>query len=322
MMSPSLRIGLLSDTHLRDPGVEPVWPATWAYPLALEKARWAADLFTGKLDAPPRDLVVAAGDLIDGYCPNAHYDLEHLRRFLDQHLPIPLLACLGNHENIDGTDHAATRRFLDITGAPSPNYWRDIAGVRFVVLDTSDSLHDPSPGTQTRTAFLDHALSQAAIDGLPVIVVSHVPLLPMREEEIYRQSFGWRTYKLLDPQALEVLDRHEERVIAVLSGHIHLTGVVERRGVLHIVSAGTSTYPADVALIDLHEDRLDLTMRSAPPHLLCREGNMHGHERHGRDFTDSDHPDPESYLWGTQDERLASWPLTGFRRPAPHPTDL
>lgn len=99
------------------------------------------------------------------------------------------------------------------------------------------------------------------------------------------------------------MDEHADSIVAVLSGHLHLTGVVVRKGVHHVSVSGTASYPCDFASFDVFPDRIRMRLHSLPAKLQTPDTNIHGRRRHKVDFTDATHPTPESYVRGNPSER-------------------
>jgi hypothetical protein len=128
-------------------------------------------------------------------------------------------------------------------------------------------------------------------------------MIPIREEPVLAKSFGFVSYATKDPELLSLVDEHAESIAAVLSGHLHLTGVVVRKGVHHISVSGTASYPCDFASFDVFPDRIHMRIQSLPEELRTPETNIHGRRRHKVDFTDASHPTAESYVCGNPSER-------------------
>ena len=141
-----------------------------------------------------------------------------------------------------------------------------------------------------------------------MIVACHVPLVSIREESVMIESFGLPTYKVAEPGMREILQHHRHHVSAVLSGHVHLSGVVHQQEIAHISVSGTAGLPHDVALHSVYPDALDTQLISLPESTHTPSTNIHGITYHDRDMTDSTHPEHLSYLSGNPDERQLSTP--------------
>lgn len=313
-----LRLHQWNDLHVRDHAVTSDGAG---YPNCNGKAAWLLACARGEVDGcGPSDLVLSAGDLV---CRDLDADFAYLRRNLLDPLPVPLLPCVGNHENRQGEGMADHNRTYDRWFGPG---WHDylftVSGLAFVVLDTSGAHRQPDAITGRRRAFFERALERAG--AAPVVLVTHVPLVAMRREAALAPSFGFSSWKVLDGDLLAAVESHAERVVAVLSGHLHLSCVVVRDGIYHIDPSGTAGYPADFAAIDVYGDRLEVEMLRAPAALIGDPGpgNIHGSRRHGVDYTDADHIDHESYLSGNETERRFTVPLGGRRHAGPGPHDL
>ena len=207
------------------------------------------------------------------------------------------------------------RRLRRLYGPGWHNYLYTVGGIAFVVVDTSGAHRPADEVTAARAAFVTRAFERAA--NMPVILLSHVPLVAMRKEEILRSSFGFSSWKIVEPSLLDMVTGHADRVIAVLCGHIHISGIRVVHGVHHVMPSGTAGYPMDFASFDVYPDHIDVTMHRAPAALLGDRsaGNIHGARRHGVDYVDDEHTDHESYLSGNPAERRCTIPLDGARRP-------
>jgi hypothetical protein len=131
----------------------------------------------------------------------------------------------------------------------------------------------------------------------------------MRDPEILEKSFGFSHWMVRDPGMLEIVERNADRIIAVFSGHLHLTGIREQKGVYHVVPAGTYGYPADFASIEVYSDRLEVQMHAVPNEWQTCDCDIHGQPRHKINYTDNEHQDHEHYLWGNPEERKAIIPI-------------
>lgn len=301
-----------NDFHIRDEGVAGRSPG---YPRGNEKAAWARRCALGRGGIEPPDLTVSAGDLIDGEIADYGCDFAALQSVLLDGLTMPVLPCLGNHENQqDEGDPASNAGYDRFHGTAWHNYAYTVGGLAFIVIDSSGGHRGVDEVSTARLEFAARALRRFA--GMPILVVTHIPLVPMREPAVLAASFGFSSWLNLDPRLLGLIESHASDVVAVLSGHLHITAAREQRGIYHVVPSGTAGYPTDFASFDVYADRLEVKMHAAPAGLLDagKEGNIHGRPRHATDYTDSGHPDHESYLWGSAAEREFVIPLTGTKR--------
>lgn len=272
----------------------------------------------GRDPAFPRpDLVLLAGDLID--IPGE----PALRRFNE--LAGPLLAgrtlvVPGNHDvQPPETPDPADPLWSLLSAHPAGEAVR-FHGVNFILLNDADGDKRTYPWSEARNRWFAETLERCA--GEPVIVAAHVPLVALRDPEPLAAGFDFPTWKNQDPQEalLRLVDRHAGSIIAVLSGHLHLTGRVERNGVSHIVPAGLMSWPYDVGRYDFYPDRVEVRMVSLPadavdPGALRRHRLCNGvHDRHARAYTDTRHPTPEGYIRGLAEERAFTIPLQGAKR--------
>ena len=131
----------------------------------------------------------------------------------------------------------------------------------------------------------------------------------MRDRDVLHESFGFRSYRCLEVEILDLLDVYGADVQLVVSGHLHLTGMVNRRGVRHLVTAGTASFPHDYAVITVTNRRIEVEVRSLPKSLHEPASNIHGPPRYAKGYTDSKHKTHASYLRGLATERNFSIPL-------------
>jgi hypothetical protein len=210
----------------------------------------------------------------------------HLGDFIDRDfksfdvmLPIldglghPVRHLLGNHDyDVADADKARVPKKL---GMPSDYYSFAHAGVRFVMLDTTDISpykHPPGPATDaakkqlaaareakhpgarpyngalgnTQLEWLDTTLKAAATAGERVLVCGHHPVLPEEGHII------WNHHALL-----EVIEKHP-CVAAYFCGHNH-AGAYARRNGRHFVTFRSILHKPDqnaFSIIHLHADRI------------------------------------------------------------------
>lgn len=297
--------------HVRNPAIADRPPP---YPKANEKAQWAVACAKGEHGIAPPDFILSAGDIVDGEIPDRGDDFTYLKNELLNTLPIPFMPCLGNHENQQGEGIPESYAPYDACFGPGlRNYVFTCRGIGFLVVDTSGAHRTPDHVTAARREFAQRAFKH--LGNRPTFVVTHVPLIPMREEEILKTSFGFSSWRVVDPGLLNVVEAHQDTVVAVLSGHLHLTGLRTQNGIPHIVAAGTGGYPGDFTAIEIYDDRMEMRMLRAPDALQDRGGDIHGKPRYPIDYTDGGHPTHELYVSGLPEERVFSLPLNDLKRP-------
>lgn len=262
------------------------------------------------------EFIVSAGDIIEGEGDNEdrERDFEYMKTLILDGTNLPFLPCVGNHENSDGEGDPEKNEAYDrFIGPRWHNYIYTRGGIGFIVVDTSDAQRVNDKVTAARNGFLVRALDR--LKGMPVILVTHAPLIPMRDPEVLKESFGFPHWKVQDPEMLRIVEDNADRVIAVLSGHLHLTCVRQQKGIYHIVPAGTYGYPSDFASLDVYGDRIEVRMHAVPVQWLTHDGDIHGQPRHKINYNDKEHPDHETYLWGNPGERDLIIPLERSKLP-------
>ena len=274
------------------------------YQLTNEKMRYLVEWINDAKRLPRPDFVIGIGDMIHGgslesLAPN----IQLQRRFL-RDLKIPFYPVIGNHENVQQEgDPKHEAAFREAFGDDRTNYTLEHKDLLLVMLNNSGAPKSNSNAVGRRRNEWFRSILSSSV-GLPKIVCCHIPLVPLRDEIVLAKSFGFTSYTAKDEQLLSLVDQHAKSIIAVLSGHLHLTGVVARNGVHHVSIAGTASYPCDFATYDVFSDRIQLRVHSLPQKLLTPNTNIHGRPRHEVAYTDPGHPTHESYVKGNPSERI------------------
>ncbi len=192
------------------------------------------------------------------------------------------------------------------------NYTFAHGGILFVALNNAGACCVGPAVVRARNDWLRRTLEGAR--GVPKIILCHIPLVALREEAVLAKSFGFRSYLDHDGQTLKIVEEHADTVLAVLSGHLHLTGVIERKGIFHVSIAGTASYPCDYALYSVFPDRIEVAVRQLPRELVTPNTNIHGTPRYKSDFVDDAHKTPWDYVAGNPSERDFTIPLPEPKR--------
>ncbi len=318
--TPLFRFLHIADTHVHDGPPHP----TDHCALANEKMQWVVETVCRGEQFPVPDFVVHSGDMIDGEPQSAGVKLlgPDFRLFEEMIRPLhcPFHPCVGNHENQQHEGDAVFEKpYSDVFGANQTNYTFRYGGIQFVNFNNSGAPRANHDVGKARNQWLKQMLESSAE---PKILCCHIPLVPLREEPVLRRSFGFVSHFADDPELLATVEAHADTVIAVLSGHLHLTGMVQQRGIYHIVPSGTATYPCDLgALFSVFPDRIQVQMQPLPRELakpgddaLGFRGSIHGKPRHAEDFVDARHATAQLYQCGRADEREFEIPLRGKKR--------
>lgn len=304
---PLFRFVQINDTHVEEGHQD--------YALAREKLRAVVEEINAETHFPRPDFVVGVGDLING--ERLEWLAPDLRVFQDLIRPLrcPFYPVMGNHEVVQQEGNPTFEKpYREAFGDHRVNYTFTHQDLLFVALNNSGACSVGESVIRARNDWLRRTLEEAADQ--PKILLAHIPLVVVREEKVLAESFGFRSYVDHDPETLNVIEQHAESMIAVLCGHLHLTGVAERQGIFHLSVSGLASYPCDYALYTVFRDRIEVAMQSPPPELITPATNIHGRPRYDRGFTDADHPTPEAYVRGTPAERHLVIPLPPQKRPA------
>lgn len=259
----------------------------------------------------PVDLVVHGGDVINGYAEpdEMHRQAAEASEILSR-LTAPLMVTCCNHdthgEPVRGTIFA--EHFHD-------RWVQEFRKDGVYVLAISGNVDDPTGleltdderedrpyriGRPWSVRLLRQRLSSQ--DGLPKLVFTHKPVVPLRGELIPEDpegksvSFDFSKYAH-KPAPREQLMRvfRECGVVAHYAGHVHLNAHVEEGGLHYVATSATQSFPGEVRLIEVFEDRIEHHMIEVPggPDLWVR----------WRNATDRDHPTVREFYYGNPDER-------------------
>jgi hypothetical protein len=308
---PLFRFAQVNDLHVQatEPAVQSAQQQTYKH--ANEKARWAVEAINGTV-LPVCDFVVGVGDLINGEgLDRLAPDLRALGEILKP-LRCPFYPVVGNHEVVQQERSPQyLKPYRDAFGWDRTDYAFTYGGILFAALNNSGA--PSAEAAKQRNQWLRDVL--AAGRGRPKIILCHIPLIPLRDEDTLAKSFGFTSYRDHDPGTLKLIEEHRDTVITVLSGHLHLTGMKRQQGIFHVSIAGTASYPCDIAIYDVYPDRIEVAVKQLPETLAKAAASIHGKDRHGRDFTDAEHGTAEEYQSGRADERRFTIPLSGSKRP-------
>ena len=300
-LEPLFRFLQVNDLHIQYEGK--------SYKDSNVRASWLFNALKEEQYFPKPDFILGIGDIIHGESiERINNDFKYLReKFLDG-LSIPFYPVMGNHEckQQEGNPEYEAP-FIETYGSDRLNYSFEYKGIGFIAFNNSGTYVVTDEQEYARKETLKKLLQKNP--SLPKIVCCHIPIIPVREERVLAESFGFASYKTKDTSTLEVLQAPENNVKAVLSGHLHITGSVVKEGIHHISISGLASYPHDIALYSVFSDRIDVEVIRVPSNLLVPETNIHGAGRHKKDFTDNIHPSYTQYIMGNENERRFSIPL-------------
>lgn len=305
----------LNDVHVQSEAGKKVMRS---YPHAEAKLAAVVKAVNEESPFPLPDFVLSVGDLIQG--ERLELLEPDLRVYAEMVRPLkcPHLTVVGNHEVVQREgDPRFEAAYAAVFGADQKNYLFTCGGVLFVVVNNCGGRGAGDAVSDARNAWLAKALETHT--DAPVIVACHVPLVCVRDEKVLAESFGFHSYVAKPDGTLRVIERHADRVIAVLCGHLHLTGVVAREGIRHICPCGTASYPSHYAHYRVFRDRVEVAMHQPPADLVGPRdaNNLHGRPRYKKDYTDAAHPTAETYVAGNPAEQRFTIPLPPAKRPQP-----
>lgn len=287
------------------------------YRLANDKMQYVVDSINAETNFPLPDFVLGVGDIIHGVTlaslqPDFNVAMPMLAK-----LKVPFYPVIGNHEDIQREgDPQYQAPYCAAFGDNRINYTFMAGGIQFVVLDDSGALATNSTAVGiARRNWLQGVLE--ATPGVPKIIATHIPMVSMRQTSVLERSFGFGSYAARDSAMLALVEQHSDDVVAVLSGHVHLTGAVEQNGIHHIVPSGLASYPCDYAYYQVFPDHIHVQMHGLPAELTTPDTNLHGPPRWTTSYTDSTHLTHEAYLRGNPSERSFDIAVS-----VPEPTSL
>ncbi len=244
MRPQALQFGIIADVQYAD---KPQADGRY-YRDSLCSLQKAVDSFNSR----NLDFVIQLGDLIDGG-ENAEAELKQTAGVFGQ-IKTRTYHVLGNHD-FAGLDRQTTMTALKMSEA---YYSFDIKGRRCIVLDTQEiavqggwSEDSPTyqqacqkleearakglPNAQTyngslgseQLQWLEAALTEADSEKKPVIVFSHLPLMPPEDKHA-----AWNA-----AEVVSILEKHP-CVMAAISGHNHAGGYTFRNGIHYVTLEG------------------------------------------------------------------------------------
>lgn len=303
----------INDTHI-------VLPGYTSYPKVEEKLRSVISSINSEENFSKPDFVLFAGDIIHGTrLPLLQSECEYSKAILDE-LSCPYYTVVGNHEvlNTEGNPRFLNA-YMRIYGEDRVYYSFVHKGFHFIVFNNSNGLGSTQDATALRNEWLKKTLGE--YPDYPKFIVCHIPLASFREDKILGESFGYWTYKLRGDNTFDIIQSYSDKVIAVLNGHIHLTGVVKTNNnwlsflpsrdddIYHISPSGLASYPCQYAYYKVYQNSVEVKMLQVRKDLVTPSSNIHGRYYHDVDYVDNLHPSPMTYVCGNRNERKFSIPL-------------
>lgn len=299
MSAGETRFAVINDLHAQ---FAPAATAEAGYAGANGRAEWLLRQFEPGGSLADVAFVVGAGDLVHGEnLPAIRTELAALAARV-QRLPVPFYPCCGNHEIEQREGDAAWEApYRAAFGDDRFDYAIEAGPAQVIVLNNGGTFHVTAARREQRYHALTRLLSVEP--SRPKILICHVPLVPVRERAVLRESFGFRTHTSLEAELLDVLEVHGAAVRLILSGHLHLTGAADWGRARQVVTAGSASWPHDFAVVTVRESGCTVDVCSLPAELHEPATNIHGPPRYARSFTDTTHPTPLAYVRGRDDER-------------------
>lgn len=297
-VDPRFRFAQINDLHMPGPALDEYEE------LDRERARRALWLIEAlrRPELPAPDLILGIGDFVLGNDLQAlGMELDH---FASSMAGLPFYPVLGNHDYEQG-DAETELRFMQACGQSALSYSFEHRGIAFIMLDNRPL--SSSESSARRAAWLRTRLAKHG--AAPKIICCHIPLVSLRDPLSMGRA-GVEGYLPEDAADLRLIEDHAATVLAVLSGHLHLTGSRCARSIHHICVGGTATFPCDFALHTVYDDRLEVEIRQLPSDLVAAPATSgYAAERLGVELIDDDHPTNTEFIMGTGDERRFVIPM-------------
>lgn len=307
---PIFRFLQINDLHVQSSNTRYRVKTGSTYKNANLRVLWLLEAINNNEFFKPLDFVISIGDMVHGLSiEGIRYDLEFFKEHFISQLSIPFYPVIGNHENGQQEGNTEFQEpYVKVFGKEKLNYSFIYKGIHFIVLNNSDtwSIRDQQIIDRRKEIFAE-MLNREPL--LPKFICCHVPFLPLRENKVLAESFGFASYYTKETEFVDMIEQKKDKVLAVLSGHLHLTGVVKVNSIYHISVSGLASYPHDMAVYSVFDDRIEVKMIRVPSDLLEPSTNVHGAGRFGFDFTDELHPDYTTYIMGNPSERRFTIPL-------------
>ena len=299
-----MKFAVINDLHAHfDPGSK----AT-GYLEANRRAEWMLGQFEKGGSMTDVDFVILAGDMIHGEnLPTITTEMKAFKERLDR-LVLPYYPVCGNHEiqQAEGNaDYEQPYRYA--FGDDRFDYVIPAGPVEIVVLNNAGTFHVTKERREERYLALKRLL--ATRPKVPKILVCHIPLVCVRDHDVLEESFGFISYRCLDRELLDLVEAPGSPVKLVISGHLHLTGMTERKGIKHLSTAGTASFPHDYALLEITNDDIQIEVCNLPEYLHEPASNIHGPPRYPEGYTDEAHFSHQTYVCGAAAERSFKIPL-------------
>lgn len=303
---PRLQFLQINDLHYRDFRHE---LDTLTFRDANTRTGWLLEALRKPGVLPPADFILAIGDMVHGESIEAlERECTTMAAALNE-LPVEVFPAMGNHEIKQSEGDPEWELPFRDAYSVNDHYSFEREGIAFIVFNNAGTGQTLTPTSrEKRLENLQRLLARHR--NQPKIIACHVPLVCIRDESVLAASSDFPTYKCLEPEILEAIEDESDSVLAVLGGHVHITGCVVQKGIHHLIASGPASFPHDIVHYSVFDDRIDVEVIQLPSNFWVPETNLHGATRHGRDFTDSRHPTALAYIQGNPDERRFSIPLT------------
>jgi 3',5'-cyclic AMP phosphodiesterase CpdA len=253
----AMPICFVSDLHLgRDRSKSWAEPCT-AMPMAEIVTRLKHVVVSEKVD-----LLVLGGDQIE------HGSLDHIDEICDlmKLLAVPTMVCMGNHDlTMPGAQErwrAAIARWPDakLADCVMSGGEIDVIGMNTQWIVNGNTSGCWTPGvpccpavTMSQRAWLRETVGDLS---RPAFLVLHTPLHLQSPGENPHGTTAVRTQAYRDAVEAELMrSGRPERVVAILSGHIHFPSIVHGQRTM-ITNAAVCEQPSLVRVIGYHDGRL------------------------------------------------------------------
>ena len=274
------RFIVMTDTHFTPPGKgkDGRW---WNRTLGSQSLEIGEALISTVNDISP-DFIIHCGDFTHlGDVQSFQFGVDIMNR-----MSCPYYIILGNH---DAEQKGIRNLIRPLIENDNGNFYysRQLAGIRFIFIDSAfwvskdgKEYNYKNPHFVDGDDYLGLGPSQEVLDWLkhellrnktqPTIIVTHVPIYSKQTYPVETLQMGnpkqtfptpyhhFASYSIHDKTINEVISK-QNNVVAVFSGHWHISDITTVNGVIHCQTGSLMEYPFELRVVDKGHNQLNLS---------------------------------------------------------------